>query len=421
MATKQITVPNIGDFSDVSIIDVYVKEGDSVAVEDPIIALESAKAVTDIPSPFEGTITKVHVVSGDTVSEGSVLADIEVAEAKEEVKPAEKEVEVKEEVKETIVEKEVVEQKEEVQIQPVVSSTPQAQYHATPSLRKYARELGVDLANVTASGPNGRILKTDVQALVKKALAGGMGTPMAQEFELEDFSKYGEIENQTLSRIQKISGPHLQRSWQTIPLVTQFDEADVTELEAFRKSIKDELAKEGVRVSILPFIVKAVVNALKEFPAVNSSLDSKNSQIILKKYYNIGIAVDTPDGLIVPVIKNADKKSVKELAVEMADLGSKAREGKLKADDLSGSSFSISSLGGIGGTHFTPIVNPPEAAILGVAKMAKKPTFNGETFVPRDILPFSLSYDHRVIDGALGARFTTYLAKLLTDMKRVLL
>lgn len=420
MATKQITVPNIGDFSDVSIIDVYVKEGDSVAVEDPIIALESAKAVTDIPSPFEGTITKVHVASGDTVSEGSILADIEVAEAaqeiKEETKPTEKEVEVKEEVKETKVEEPIVTQEVAV-----VSSTPQAQYHATPSLRKYARELGVDLANVIATGPNGRILKTDVQKLVKKALAGGVGTPMAQEFELEDFSKYGEIENQTLSRIQKISGPHLQRSWQTIPLVTQFDEADVTELEAFRKSIKDELAKEGVRVSILPFIVKAVVNALKEFPAVNSSLDSKNSQIILKKYYNIGIAVDTPDGLIVPVIKNADKKSVKELAVEMADLGSKAREGKLKADDLSGSSFSISSLGGIGGTHFTPIVNPPEAAILGVAKMAKKPTFNGETFVPRDILPFSLSYDHRVIDGALGARFTTYLAKLLTDMKRVLL
>jgi pyruvate dehydrogenase E2 component (dihydrolipoamide acetyltransferase) len=420
MATKQITVPNIGDFSDVSIIDVYVKEGDSVAVEDPIIALESAKAVTDIPSPFEGTITKVHVASGDTVSEGSILADIEVAEAaqeiKEETKPTEKEVEVKEEVKETKVEEPIVTQEVAV-----VSSTPQAQYHATPSLRKYARELGVDLANVIATGPNGRILKTDVQKLVKKALAGGAGTPMAQEFELEDFSKYGEIENQTLSRIQKISGPHLQRSWQTIPLVTQFDEADVTELEAFRKSIKDELAKEGVRVSILPFIVKAVVNALKEFPAVNSSLDSKNSQIILKKYYNIGIAVDTPDGLIVPVIKNADKKSVKELAVEMADLGSKAREGKLRADDLSGASFSISSLGGIGGTHFTPIVNPPEAAILGVAKMAKKPTFNGETFVPRDILPFSLSYDHRVIDGALGARFTTYLAKLLTDMKRVLL
>ena len=420
MATKQITVPNIGDFSDVSIIDIYVKEGDSVAVEDPIIALESAKAVTDIPSPFEGTITKVHVASGDTVSEGSILADIEVAEAaqeiKEETKPTEKEVEVKEEVKETKVEEPIVTQEVAV-----VSSTPQAQYHATPSLRKYARELGVDLGNVIATGPNGRILKTDVQKLVKKALAGGVGTPMAQEFELEDFSKYGEIENQTLSRIQKISGPHLQRSWQTIPLVTQFDEADVTELEAFRKSIKDELAKEGVRVSILPFIVKAVVNALKEFPAVNSSLDSKNSQIILKKYYNIGIAVDTPDGLIVPVIKNADKKSVKELAVEMADLGSKAREGKLKADDLSGSSFSISSLGGIGGTHFTPIVNPPEAAILGVAKMAKKPTFNGETFVPRDILPFSLSYDHRVIDGALGARFTTYLAKLLTDMKRVLL
>ena len=420
MATKQITVPNIGDFSDVSIIDVYVKEGDSVAVEDPIIALESAKAVTDIPSPFEGTITKVHVASGDTVSEGSILADIEVAEAaqeiKEETKPTEKEVEVKEEVKETKVEEPIVTQEVAV-----VSSTPQAQYHATPSLRKYARELGVDLGNVIATGPNGRILKTDVQKLVKKALAGGVGTPMAQEFELEDFSKYGEIENQTLSRIQKISGPHLQRSWQTIPLVTQFDEADVTELEAFRKSIKDELAKEGVRVSILPFIVKAVVNALKEFPAVNSSLDSKNSQIILKKYYNIGIAVDTPDGLIVPVIKNADKKSVKELAVEMADLGSKAREGKLRADDLSGASFSISSLGGIGGTHFTPIVNPPEAAILGVAKMAKKPTFNGETFVPRDILPFSLSYDHRVIDGALGARFTTYLAKLLTDMKRVLL
>jgi pyruvate dehydrogenase E2 component (dihydrolipoamide acetyltransferase) len=421
MALQQILLPHIGDFADVAVIDVYIKEGDQIEIEDPIIALESAKAVTDIPSPFAGTIKKVHVKQGALVSEGSLLADIEVAEkvieepVKEEKKEAEK-----------VVEKEV-QQTEEIQVvetkpaeveKPIISS-PSKIYHATPSLRLYARELGVDLALVTATGPNGRILREDVQKVVKAALQGT--TPSFSLLELEDFSKYGEIENIELSRIQKISGPHLQKGWQNIPLVTQYDEADVTELDAFRKSLKAELAKEEIRLSILPFIVKAVVYALKQYPTLNSSLDQTNGQIIVKKYYNIGVAVDTPDGLVVPVIKNADTKGVKEIAVELSEISERARKGRLKADDISGASFSISSLGGIGGSFFTPLVNPPEVAILGVSKISKQAKYQDGEFVPRDILPLSLSYDHRVVDGALGVRFTTYLAQLLSDVKRLLL
>ncbi|MDD3823882.1 MAG: 2-oxo acid dehydrogenase subunit E2, partial [Sphaerochaetaceae bacterium] len=291
-------------------------------------------------------------------------------------------------------------------------------YYATPSLRQYARELGVELSSVKGSGPNGRILKEDVQALVKSALKGNSIAPA--QFELEDFSAYGEIERKKLSRIQKISGPHLQRSWQTIPLVTQFDQADVTELELFRKKMNEELAAEGVKLSILPFIVKAVTGALKKFGEFNSSYDGAAGEIILKHYYHIGIAVDTPDGLMVPVLRDADKKGIKELAIELADLGKRAREGKLKPKDISGASFSISSLGGIGGTAFTPIINPPEVAILGVSRMSTQPLWNGKEFVPREVLPLSLSYDHRVIDGALGARFSTYLVSLLEDIRRTL-
>ena len=288
-------------------------------------------------------------------------------------------------------------------------------------MRQYARELGVDLALVSATGPNGRIVREDIQALVKKALAGGGPGSFAQPIALEDFSVYGEIERVELGRIQKISGPHLTRGWQTIPLVTQYDEADITSLEAFRKGLRDELAKEGVRLSILPLIIKATVAALKKFPQVNASYDEQNQQVIHKHYYNIGVAVDTPNGLVVPVIKDADKKGVKEIAVELAEISARAREGKLKSTDLSGGSFSISSLGGIGGTAFTPLINPPEVAILGVSKMVKKPVWDGTQFNPRDVLPFSLSYDHRVIDGAEGVRFTTYLVSLLEDMRKTLL
>ena len=274
------------------------------------------------------------------------------------------------------------------------------------------------------SGPNGRILHEDVQALVKKALSG-IGTASASfgKIELEDFSKYGKTERRKLTRIQKISGPHLQKSWQIIPHVTQYDEADVTDLEELRRTLKEEMKKSNdpVSISILAFIIKAVVAALKKFPQMNASFDEDGGELILKHYYHIGIAVDTPEGLIVPVLRDADTKSVTDIARELASLSQKARERKLRPEDLSGGSFSISSLGGIGGTAFTPLINPPQVAILGVSRLSKKPVWNGKEFVARDILPFSVAYDHRVIDGADGVRFTTYLASLLGDLRRVLL
>ena len=440
MATKQILIPDIGDFEDVPIIDVYIKVGDIIDSDSSVVALESEKAVLDVPSPFAGTITKVLLKEGDTVSKGSLVAEIEVASEGEEEKP------VEEPKKEQAEEPKKVEKteppKQEEKPEPVAEDTqpvaaareekpdlineqaPGAVYHATPSLRTYARELGVDLARVKGSGPNGRILHEDVQALVKKALSG-MSTATASfgKIELEDFSKYGKTERRKLTRIQKISGPHLQKSWQIIPHVTQYDEADVTELEALRRTIKEEMKRsdDPVSISILPFIVKAVVAALKKFPEMNASFDEERGELILKHYYHIGIAVDTPEGLVVPVLKDADAKSVTDIARELATLSQKARERKLRPEDLSGGSFSISSLGGIGGTAFTPLINPPQVAIMGVSRLAKKPVWNGKEFVPRDVLPFSVAYDHRVIDGAAGVRFTTYLASLLGDLRRALL
>jgi pyruvate dehydrogenase E2 component (dihydrolipoamide acetyltransferase) len=438
MAVKQITVPDIGDFSDVAIIDVYISEGDTIAIDDPVIALESAKAVTDIPSPFAGTIKKVHVKEGDLVSKDSLLADIEVEEEEgqstEEKEPEKKEEPKEEPPKEEPEKQEEPSEKSETKQEStskksdkdlVNSQKPGAIYHATPSVRQYARELGVDLASVEGSGPHGRIQKEDVQQLVKRVIkSGGGAVGTSSQMELEDFSVYGEVSRKPLTRIQKISGPHLQKSWQTIPLVTQFDEADVTELEAFRHTLKNEMSRlpkeEQVKISILPFVVKAVTTALKVFPEFNASYDGANGELILKHYYHIGIAVDTPDGLMVPVLRDADRMGVKEIAANLADLGERARVGKLKSKDISGASFSISSLGGIGGTAFTPIVNPPEAAILGLSKITRKPVWDGEGFTPRDMLPLSLSYDHRVIDGALGARFVTYLSSLLGDIRRIL-
>ncbi len=453
MAEKQILIPNIGDFSDVAIIDIYINVGDEIEAEDSILSLESEKAVTDIPSPYSGKITKLHIKEGDLVSKDSLVADIEVA-GEEEKEEAPKEEKEKDSPKEESQEEKTVEKKAE----PEKNTTPKkndtsveespkkekaeteensnkkeelindqplgAIYHATPSLRQYARELSVPLDKLKGSGPHGRILHSDVQSFVKTAVENkGTGSISLDPVKLEDFSVYGEIERKGLSRIQKISGPHLQKSWQRIPHVTQADKADITELEAFRKTIKEELkkAKSEVSISVLPFIIKAVVTALKKFPALNSSFDEKTNELILKKYYHIGIAVDTPEGLVVPVVKDADKKSVLEIATELDALSSKARERKLKGEDLAGASFSISSLGGIGGTFFTPIINPPQVAILGVSRMEKQPVWNGESFTPRDVLPFSLSYDHRVIDGASGVRFTSYLSTLLSDIKRTLL
>ncbi len=433
MAVKQILIPNIGDFSDVAIIDVYVKVGDEIEAEDSLVSLESEKAVTDIPSPFSGTIKEIYVKEGDLVSKDSLVADIEVASSNQETKTVSPKEDVTkkevEEPKEQIISKE--EQKEEsdmkkknqeavlINEQPLGST-----YHATPSLRQYARELGVPLETMKGTGPHGRILHEDVQSFVKAAIQNrGEELQPLSPIKLEDFSIYGEIERSGLTRIQKISGPHLQKSWQRIPHVTQADKADITDLEIFRKTVKEELKRDlsKVSISILPFIIKAVVVALKKFPAFNSSFDEATQELILKKYYHIGIAVDTPDGLVVPVVKDADKKSVIQIAEELEQLSVKARERKLKSEDLLGASFSISSLGGIGGTFFTPIINPPQVAILGVSRAEKQPVWNGESFVPRDLLPFSLSYDHRVIDGASGVRFTSYLASILSDMKRALL
>ena len=427
MAVKQILIPNIGDFSDVAIIDVYIKVGDEIEAEDSLVSLESEKAVTDIPSPFSGTIKKVYVKEGDLVSKDSLVADIEVASSKEES--------IKDSPKEEVVEKEAITFKEEPPKETIKEELPKEPtiineqplgftYHATPSLRQYARELGVPLETIKGTGPHGRILHADVQSFVKGAIqAGGVAFQLLNSVKLEDFSVYGEIERRGLTRIQKISGPHLQKSWQRIPHVTQADKADITDLEIFRKTVKEELKRDlsKVNISILPFIIKAVVVALKKFPAFNSSFDEATQELILKKYYHIGIAVDTPEGLVVPVVKDADKKSIIDIAIELEQLSSLARERKLKGEDLSGASFSISSLGGIGGTFFTPIINPPQVAILGVSRAEKQPVWNGESFVPRDLLPFSLSYDHRVIDGASGVRFTSYLASILSDMKRALL
>lgn len=426
MASKQLTVPDIGDFSDVAVIEVYIKEGDTIALEDPVIALETAKAVTDIPASIAGKVTKVHVKQGDLVSTGTILADVEVESAEATPEPVKKKQEKSEPPAETVekpqppVTASVPETKPKTESGKdlVNAQAPGAVYHATPSVRQYARELGIELSLLEGSGPHGRILREDVQKLVKQALTQGPVKPTG--FALEDFSVYGEIERTKLSRIQKISGPHLQASWQTIPLVTQFDEADVTELEFFRNALKEELAAEGVKISILPFIIKALTVALKKFPTFNASYDGAAGELILKKYCHIGIAVDTPDGLLVPVVRDADKKGIRDLAVELTELGRKSREGKLRADDLKGASCSISSLGGIGGTMFTPIINPPEVAILGVSRISKQPLWNGKEFVPRDVLPLSLSYDHRVIDGATGARFTTFLASLLGDIRRMM-
>ncbi|HKM06563.1 MAG TPA: 2-oxo acid dehydrogenase subunit E2 [Sphaerochaeta sp.] len=422
MATKQILIPDIGDFQNVAIIDIYIKVGDIIAKEDSVVALESEKAVIDIPSPFAGTITKVLVKEGDLVSKDTPVAEIEVAS---EEKPDQevKEAEVAQAPKPEQPKKNDTEIMK-VQAPDLINEQASGSiFHATPSLRTYARELGVELSQVAGSGPHGRILHEDVQALVKRALSGKGAQASFGKIELEDFSKYGVIERQKISRIQKISGPHLQKSWQIIPHVTQYDEADVTELEVLRKQLKAEMKKGGddPSISILSFIVKAVTSALKKFPEMNASFDEDSAELILKRYYHIGIAVDTPEGLIVPVLKDADKMSVTEIAREMAAISERARTRKLKPEDLSGGSFSISSLGGIGGTAFTPIINPPQVAILGIARLSKKPVWNGESFVPRDILPFSVAYDHRVIDGALGVRFTTYLASLLGDMRRVLL
>lgn len=421
---QPVVVPDFGDVQEITVIEVFVAPGDQVQQEDSLISLESEKAVMDIPAPFGGIIKEVQLKEGDMVTSGDVIAIVTTAAAPSNTDSPSPPKELPASAKT----EQPVSTPQQNQPAPLVNRQPLgATYHATPSLRQYARELGVDLAQVTATGPKGRILKEDIQALVKEALKshstapaapahGQMGIP---EIPLEDFSVYGEIEEVPLGRIQKVSGPHLHRNWLNVPHVTQFEEADITELEAFRKQLNTQKGLE-VKFSPLVMIVKAVVAALKAHPLFNSSL-VPGEKIIYKHYYNIGVAVDTPNGLMVPVIKNVDQKGLTQIATELARLSAAAREGKLGIKDMQGATFTISSLGGIGGTYFTPIVNAPEVAILGLSKSKMQPVWDGSQFVPRLILPLSISYDHRVIDGAEAARFAVTLASNITDLKKTLL
>jgi pyruvate dehydrogenase E2 component (dihydrolipoamide acetyltransferase) len=453
MSTIEVKVPDIGDFKDVPVIELLVKPGDTVKKDDSLIVLESDKATMEVPAPAAGTVKELRVKLGDKVSEGTVIVTLEAASAagtarptadaapataggQSHAAPAAKPADVAPPkaaapspgpVASTPAPEEPIEVRRPTA--PIILSEGGVPPHASPGVRRFARELGVDLQHVKGSGPKGRILKEDIQGFVKGALSAGapgaapggagLGELGLPAWPKVDFAKFGPIEAQPRTRIQKISGPALARNWVMIPHVTQFDEADITDLEAFRARVNEELAKSGVKVTPLAFLIKAVVAALKKFPAVNSSLDGEN--LILKQYWHIGFAADTPNGLVVPVVKDADKKGVVDIARETSELAAKAREGKLGPADMQGGTFSISSLGGIGGTAFTPIINAPEVAILGVSKAAMKPVWNGKEFAPRLMMPLSLSYDHRVVDGAAAARFTTYLAQVIADLRRGML
>src|SRR4051794_31336680 len=435
---KEVVVPDIGDFSDVPIIEVLVAEGDSVSPEDPLVTLESDKATMDVPAPFAGTVAELKVGVGDTVSEGSLLLTLSVDSngAQPSGQPAATPTAPATEagagqahgIEDAIQAEASADGDSAAQAPASPQAAPsqgevEAPPYASPGVRRLARELGVDLATVQGSGRRGRITKEDVQR-AKKAPAAPAAAPGAGVAGLSlapwpqvNFERFGEVERQPLTRIQKISGPNLARNWVMIPHVTHQDEADITELEAFRKRTNSEQSE--AKVTMVALLAKAVVASLKAFPVVNSSLDGDD--LVLKRYYNIGFAADTPNGLVVPVIKDADKKGVLAIAKDLTELSGKARAGKLGPADMAGATFTISSLGGIGGTGFTPIVNAPEVAILGVTRSAMKPVWNGSEFVPRLMVPLSLSYDHRVIDGALAARFVAHLVHQLSDLRRVLL
>ncbi len=418
----KIAVPDLGDFRDVPVVELPVAVGDTIAAGDTLVVVESDKATLDVPAEVSGRIAALHVAMGDKVSEGTLLAEIEaeqdaqvaLAAPAPEPAPAPQ-----------------VDAAPQVAAVPTPAAAPAPMPpaqddlppHASPSIRKFARELGVDLARIAGTGPKGRITREDVQGFVKGALqtpaanggtGGGIGLGLP-DWPRIDFGKFGEIERKPLSRIVRISGPALARNAIMIPHVTNFDEADVTDLEAFRKEANRQ---DGApKLSILPFVVKAAVAALKAYPAFNSSLDGDD--MVLKKYWNIGVAADTPDGLVVPVVKNADRKGLREIAAEMADLAADARAGRLKPSDMQGATFTISSLGGIGGTNFTPIINAPEVAILGMTRSAIKPVWDGESFQPRLIQPLSLSWDHRAVDGVAAARFLGFVKDVLSDFRRI--
>ena len=429
--TIEIKVPDIGDFSGIPVIEIAVKVGDTVAIDDTLVTLESDKATMDVPSSAAGIIKEIRVKLGDRVSQGSIVAIVEAASVEAPVKAAPTPAA-------TVVPPAPLTASAPPAAVAASSPSPMPQAapatpisghaHASPSVRLFARELGVDLSKVTARGPKGRILREDISAFVKGTLQAAP-PPAATSASLGgnldllpwpkiDFEKFGPIERQPLSRIKKISGQNLARNWVMIPAVTYHEDADITDLEAFRLQLNKENEKSGAKITMLAFVIKACQIALAKFPEFNSSLDGDS--LILKKYFNIGFAADTPNGLVVPVIKNVDQKSVSQLALECGELAKKARDGKLGPAEMSGACFTISSVGGIGGTSFSPIVNAPEVAILGLSKSVMKPVWNGSEFVPRLILPLSLSADHRVIDGALGTRFNAYVAKLLSDMRRAL-
>jgi pyruvate dehydrogenase E2 component (dihydrolipoyllysine-residue acetyltransferase) len=444
---QEVRVPDIGDFKDVEVIEVMVKSGDKVAAEASLITVESDKATMEIPSPAAGVVRDVKLKVGDKVSEGSLILMLEGASgapAQAQAAPAAAPAAPPAAQPAVSPSSAASAREDEAPFvpQPLPTRTGPVPYeptaepatfkpHASPSIRKFARELGVDLAKVKGSGPKGRILQGDVQAFVKgvmtqapaparaAAAAGGALPFNLPDWPKVDFAKYGPVEVKPLSRIKRISGANLHRNWVSIPHVTQFDEADITELEAFRKASSPDSEKQGFKLTLLAFLLKACMTALRQHPEFNASLDGDN--LVVKKYYHIGVAVDTPDGLVVPVIRDVDRKGVFDLARELAEVSKLARDKKLKPGDMQGGTFSISSLGGIGGTAFTPIINAPEVAILGVSRSSMRPVYKDGQFVPRLMLPLSLSYDHRVIDGALAARFTSYLASVLSDIRRSLL
>ena len=448
----EVKVPDIGDYKNIPVIEVFVKVGDTVAVEDTLITLESDKATLDVPSSHAGIVKEIKVKVGDKISEGSVVVMLEVANSADapSAKPTPA-AQTDTAGNTTPVAPAVATEappaasipipvERELLALPILDADTYPKQpasktaYASPSVRQFARELDVNLDNVTGTGPKNRILQDDVHAYIKAVMNGAAACPTPNVAQSStslgggldllpwpqiDFSKFGDIDVQPLSRIKKISGQNLSRNWVMIPHVTNNEVADITELEAFRVTLNKEYEKQGVKFTLLAFLIKACVQGLKKFPEFNASLDGDN--LVYKKYFNIGFAADTPNGLVVPVIKDADKKSVTEIAVEMTELTKNAREGKLKPTDMQGGCFSISSLGGIGGTTFTPIINAPEVAILGVSRSSMQPVWNGTEFVPRLMCPLSLSYDHRVIDGAAAARFNAYLANVLNDYRRVLL
>jgi pyruvate dehydrogenase E2 component (dihydrolipoamide acetyltransferase) len=442
---REVVVPDIGDFKNIPVIEVLVKPGDTIKAEDSLITLESDKATMEVPSPVAGVVREMKLKVGDKVSQGTPILAMELGEG---AAPAAKSAPA---AAAPVAAPAAQAAPAPAAPAPAPAAAPAppapaaaaatqaakavdeeafALAHASPGVRRFARELGVELGKVQGSGPKGRVLKEDIQNFVKTLVSGaaraapasGSGLALGlPAWPVVDFAKFGPVEKVALSRIKKISGPALHRNWVSIPHVTQNDEADITELEAFRKQMSEEAQKQGVKLTPLAFIVKAAVTALKKHPEFNSSIAPEGDALIVKRYFHIGVAVDTPGGLVVPVIRDADQKGVLQIAKEMAEVSAKARDGKLSPTDMQGGTFSISSLGGIGGGHFTPIINAPEVAILGIARSLTKPVWNGKEFEPRLMLPMSLSYDHRVIDGAQGARFISTLNGVLSDIRRVLL